>query len=218
MKAYYTCDVCGKVFDIDKNGTTLEALVMEALGHTSGTPVKENEVLPTCEEAGSYDLVTYCDVCGDELARETITVPSLGHTYGDITYTWSSDNKQVTAERICSVCNYEESEISLTTSVTVEPSCTTKGKITYTAVFENPAFEIQTKEVTLDALGHLGSTTVKENEVLPTCENTGSYDLVVYCDHCGIELSRETVTVSALGHTYGEVAYTWSSDNKQVTA
>ena len=51
---------------------------VDALGHTEGEPVKENEVAPTCKEDGSYDSVVYCSVCGEELSRETIIVPTTG--------------------------------------------------------------------------------------------------------------------------------------------
>ena len=48
--------------------------------HTPAEPVIENNVDPTCTEAGSYDSVVYCSVCGEEISRETVTVPALGHT------------------------------------------------------------------------------------------------------------------------------------------
>jgi hypothetical protein len=44
--------------------------------------VKENEVAATCGADGSYDTVIYCSVCGEELSRETTTVPATGaHVY-----------------------------------------------------------------------------------------------------------------------------------------
>ena len=60
------CTVCGKV-------------LVDALGHTEGQIVVENNVAPDCENTGSYDNVVYCTVCGEELSRETITVDALGH-------------------------------------------------------------------------------------------------------------------------------------------
>jgi len=48
--------------------------------HVPAEPVIENEVAPTCAQAGSYELVTYCTVCGEEVSRETVTVPALPHT------------------------------------------------------------------------------------------------------------------------------------------
>ena len=54
----------------------------EPCEHIPGEPVIENEVPKTCTQDGSYDKVTYCTTCGEELSRETITVPSTGHTPG----------------------------------------------------------------------------------------------------------------------------------------
>ena len=52
-----------------------------ALGHTKAEAVKENEVAPTCTEAGSYDEVVYCSVCNVELSRKTVTVKATGHKW-----------------------------------------------------------------------------------------------------------------------------------------
>jgi hypothetical protein len=58
-----------------------ETVTVDALGHTEGEVVIENNVDPDCENAGSYDNVVYCTVCGEELSRETIKVDALGHSY-----------------------------------------------------------------------------------------------------------------------------------------
>ena len=60
------CEVCGVEYG-------------EALGHTEGEPVRENEVSASCTEAGSYDEVVYCSVCGEELSREEKVIDALGH-------------------------------------------------------------------------------------------------------------------------------------------
>ncbi len=49
-------------------------------GHTEGEAVIENEVAATETEDGSYDIVVYCTVCGEELSRETVIVPATGST------------------------------------------------------------------------------------------------------------------------------------------
>ena len=51
--------------------------------HVPGTAVKENELAPSCTAAGSYDMVVYCTVCGQELSRETTTVDALGHAWNE---------------------------------------------------------------------------------------------------------------------------------------
>ena len=47
--------------------------------HTPAEAVTENNVEATCEQDGSYDTVVYCSDCGEELSRETTTVPATGH-------------------------------------------------------------------------------------------------------------------------------------------
>ena len=67
------CSVCNEVL--------VEQEVVEATGHTSGEPVRENEKEATCTTAGSYEEVIYCTVCKTELSRETKTIPQTGHHY-----------------------------------------------------------------------------------------------------------------------------------------
>ena len=57
-----------------------ENTVIEATGnHTEGDPVAENSVEATCTEDGSYEVVTYCTVCGQELHRVPKTQKAFGH-------------------------------------------------------------------------------------------------------------------------------------------
>ena len=66
------CAVCGEILVAQEE--------IPALGHTAAEPVIENEKAATCTEDGSYDSVVYCAVCGEEISRETVTVPAVGHT------------------------------------------------------------------------------------------------------------------------------------------
>ncbi|MBQ6381927.1 MAG: S8 family serine peptidase [Clostridia bacterium] len=56
---------------------------VDALGHTPKAAVEENRVEPTCQTAGSYDLVVYCSVCKAELSRTPQTIDALGHDWGE---------------------------------------------------------------------------------------------------------------------------------------
>ena len=67
--AYVTCIHC--------DYTTYQEIV--AKGHSPAESVRENEKAATCTEAGSYDEVVYCSVCGIELSRESKTIAELGH-------------------------------------------------------------------------------------------------------------------------------------------
>lgn len=78
---YYT-DADG-VYRLEDDGTyttiTLESTVLPALGHSEAEAVRENNVEPTCLAAGGYDLVVYCDRCGEELSRDHHDVEKLNH-------------------------------------------------------------------------------------------------------------------------------------------
>lgn len=60
------CTVCGEV-------------LVEKKGHTAGEAVQENVKPATCTEAGSYEEVILCTVCGEELSRTPVTVEATGH-------------------------------------------------------------------------------------------------------------------------------------------
>ncbi|MCD7796890.1 MAG: leucine-rich repeat domain-containing protein [Clostridiales bacterium] len=74
----------------------------------AGETVIENEVPATCTEAGSYDTVVYCSVCGAEISRETVTVVATGHTAGEAVKE-KEDTENETYEEVvyCTVCGYE---------------------------------------------------------------------------------------------------------------
>ncbi len=204
---YWYCAGCDKYFtDAEgENEITQAETVIPATGHTPGEAVKENEVAATCETAGSYDSVVYCTVCGAEISRETVTVPAIGHNWGEPAYVWSEDNSTVTATRICANdASHVETETVTTTQETNAATCEDAGEVTYTATFENTAFETQTRTEAIPATGHTPGEAVIENNVEPTCTEAGSYDEVVYCTVCGAEISRNTVTIPATGHTPGE--------------
>lgn len=129
--------------------------------HIPGDPVPENVIDATCTEAGGYDNVTYCTQCGEELSRDHITWDPLGHNWGSATYTWADDYTQATASRTCQRdASHVDSETVQTTSVvTMEPTATEPGEITYTATFTKPGFTTQTKVLTL-----------RDNEYEVTCD------------------------------------------------
>lgn len=103
VKKYYTCDVCGKVFDADKNETTLDALVIPQIPHDTITvwtsdddnhwhlcscgdkldvAAHEEEVrdyqAPTCTEDGCEGGV-YCKICNRLIKAGGNVIPALGH-------------------------------------------------------------------------------------------------------------------------------------------
>ena len=166
----YTCS-CGDTYRGDE---------VDATGHTEGTPVTENNVLPTCTAGGSYDTVVYCTVCQAEISRETTNVDATGHTSG-----------------------------APVTENNVLPTCTVGGSydtVVYCTVCQA---EISRETTNVDATGHTEGTAVRENEVAPSCGVGGSYESVVYCTVCQTEISRETVNVDPTGeHTWVDATCT----------
>lgn len=71
---------------------------------------KANIVDPTCEGDGSYDLVTYCSLCGARESSTTYTTRAKGHTWGK----WSTAlaptcTNEGQKQRVCETCGKVES-------------------------------------------------------------------------------------------------------------
>lgn len=95
-----------------------------------GEPVIENRVEPTCTEPVSYDKVVYCEVCGEELSRETVTIDPLGHDWGDPVWVWSSDHTATATF----TCKNDPSHVEVfEATVTIED-----GSLTYLASVVGP--------------------------------------------------------------------------------
>ena len=73
-----------------------ESEEIEALGHTPGEAIKENEAAATCTTGGSYEEVVYCAACGEELSRKTVEVVSLGHDYVKGVCSWCGEEEPFT--------------------------------------------------------------------------------------------------------------------------
>ena len=190
--------------------------------------MEENRVEATCTEAGSYDLVIYCETCGAELER-THHVIDPGHKPAaaveenrvEATCTEAGSYDLVV---YCTVCGEELSREHKTIealghdwgewTVTTPATCTEAGSEIRTC--KHDASHTETRSI--DPLGHKPAAAVEENRIEATCTEAGSYDLVVYCTICDAELSRKHQTIKATGHSWGEPKYDWSADNSTVTA
>lgn len=146
------------------SGTTFYTTVEP--GEHVHTVAHHDEEPATCTEDGVkayyYCSDPNCPLAGMKFEDEALTVeltdvviPAPGHDWDSPRYTWSDDNNTATATRICKRDNtHKETETVATTSVvTVEPTEEQEGEIVYTAEFQNPAFETQTKTVVLPKLG-----------------------------------------------------------------
>ena len=111
------------------------SVILDKADHSGGTKTCENKAV--------------CSVCGLEYGDK------LGHDYGEVKYTWTSDNT-CKAERVCKHDNaHIESETVTATGTTIKAAtCKEKGTMKYTATFENTAFTKQEKEVDIDFAEH----------------------------------------------------------------
>ena len=122
--------------------------------HTPAEPVIENNVDPTCTEAGHYDSVVYCTECGEEISRETVTVPATGHAYGAPEWTWNADNTAATAKFTCANCGdvqILDAVITETVLTEAKPHVAGEKKLTATVTFNETAYTDE-KTVEIEAL------------------------------------------------------------------
>ena len=170
---------------------------IEALGHSAGGVVLENNVLPKCTETGSYDDVVYCLTCEEELSRETIVVDALGHTeVVDNAVTPTCTETGLTEGKHCSVCEevlIAQEVVEATghdyDEVVTEPTCTEQGYTTYTCHCNHSYIDDY-----IDALGHIE---VVDNAVDATFSLPG----LTAGSHCSVcnEVIVAQIEIPALG-------------------
>ena len=131
-----------------------------ALGHdwSSTANADHLKTAATCTTAAVY--YKWCTRCGANSTETFSSGSTLGHQWGTPTYSWSSDNSQVTATRVCSrnSAHVETETVNTTSSVVTNATCEGQGSKKYTATFTNTAFSTQTKTVAVNALGHSWGT------------------------------------------------------------
>ena len=171
--------------------------------HTAGNTVKENEVKATCETAGSYDEVTYCITCEEELSRVTKTVEATGHTLASKIV--EDTNATCVKEGVhkeqdyCTVCG-KKFEVKTTTiqalghkydegKVTDNSTCTKEGVKTYTCTVCG-----DTKTEAISKTSHTEGSFVTTKQ--PTCEEKGIQ--TKSCTVCGAVLEEKEI--AATGH------------------
>lgn len=95
------------------------------------------------------------------------------HDWGEVKYTWTSDNI-CKAERVCKHDNTHIESETVTASGTVitAATCKEKGKMKYTATFANTAFFAQSREVDTDFAPHTYGAW--KDEIPATTENFGT--------------------------------------------
>ena len=160
-----------------------------ALGHIE---VIDTAVDPTCINTGLTEG-KHCERCGDVLLAQEV-VPASGHDWQDATYTWSANYSHVIAQRVCrNDGHHTETEEKLVIVKTTSPSMTESGEAVYTSeAFENEAFEIQTKVITIPALQTLSVLRLPVNIQVIEEEafEHGAFEAVIISEGCTVIGSR----------------------------
>ena len=133
------------------------------------------------------------------------------HDWGEVKYTWTSDNT-CKAERVCKHDNshIESETVTATGTVVKAATCKEKGKMKYTATFVNTAFAVQEKEVDIDFAEHTYGAWIEE---IPATCIAGGMKAHYYCSDCGkyFDENKNETTEEALktpvspyyGHSFG---------------
>lgn len=140
---------CGLVNNSSDSGeTSSERASSESV--TTSSPDKEDssvEVHTHVWSDATCDTPKTCNGCGETEGEE------LGHAYGEVSYVWSEDFAACTATRVCAHdSTHQESETVTASEEKVNSTCTQAGSVTYTATFENEAFETQVQVVDLSVV------------------------------------------------------------------
>ena len=195
-KAGTKCSVCNKIL------SGVEEI--PAKGHTPGKAVKESVVLATCEAAGSYEEVVYCEVCKEKLTRVSKTLPAMGHTRGEavrenVIDSTCADEGSCDEVVYCEVCNKElsreakviEKKAHTPVDVAEVPAtCTKPGTTAGTKCDVCGTILSGVKEI--PANGH---TEVIRN-AKPATDTEDGYTGDVYCEVCN-ELLRNGEVIPA---------------------
>ena len=150
--------------------------ILDKAEHFGGTATCENKAV--------------CSVCGLEYGDK------LGHDYGKVKYTWTSDNT-CKAERVCKHdSTHIESETVTATGTTITAAtCKEKGKMKYTATFVNTAFSMQEKEVDIDFASHTFGAW--KDEIPATTEDFGTKGHKD-CSVCGKHFDKDGNEITEL--------------------
>ena len=91
----YTCSVCGET---DKTA-------IDPKDHTPGEAHRENEIEPTCTEAGGYDMVVRCKICNAIITSEHMEIPRTEHSWVNQEFVLTDSTFCYDTVNVCSICN-----------------------------------------------------------------------------------------------------------------
>ena len=110
----------------------------------------------TCLEEGESVYTAKFDGDAFETQTKAEKIAALGHDWAEPEYSWAKQDGEwfCTAKRVCKrdASHVEEETVKAAYKVTTPATTEKEGEGTYTATFENEAFETQTKTESIDKL------------------------------------------------------------------
>ena len=203
-KAHRDCNLCGKHCDpITRKeiaNLTIPATGVHNYGawvsngdgtHTRTCTTGSHSETENCSGGtATCENKAVCSVCGAEYGEKP------GHNYGEVKYTWTSDNT-CKAERVCKndSAHIESETVTATAEEIKAATCKEKGKMKYTATFTNTAFAAQVKEVDIDFTEHTYGDLIPE--VSPTTTEFGVKEHKD-CTVCGKHFDKDGNEITEL--------------------
>ena len=140
------------------DGTVLYSKTSVEYGTETPKYEGQNPPVRAADAEFSYRFLNWDSAPETITANTTITAvyDAVAHVYADPVYEWANDYSKVTATRSSTNGGTAQTEtVNTTNEVTKAATCEEKGETTYTATFDNTAFETQTITVAnVEALGH----------------------------------------------------------------
>lgn len=199
----YTGDVvcygCGEILSAGQ-------VVEKTQNHKASAPVKENIKDADCTHDGSYDNVSYCEVCHKEMSRTKVETKALGHT-------WVS-SKSAEKTYVCSVCGATKNEEvhSHVHEKTVVPATkNADGKIEWKCACgdvksSETIRKIKSVSLSTTSYTYNGKNKKPKVAVRDNAGNTISSDFYTVAYKNNKEVGKATVTITMKGNYSG--AYT----------
>ena len=156
---------------------------------------------PTCEENGLGRYTAVFALADFETQTKDETIPKLNHDWNAPTYDWKeiSGGYECTAKRVCKhdASHVETDKATVTYAEIAPATCIVNGEGRYTAKFNANWAETQTKDLTLEALGHDWNAPTYEWK-----EAQGGYECTAkrVCKHDASHVETDKATV-----TYAEI-------------
>lgn len=99
------CNGCGEILTAGK-------VIEKTQNHKASALVKENVKEADCTHDGSYDNVSYCEVCHKEMSRTKVETKALGHKWVSASTIKTTANNPGTESQsyVCSVCGATKTE------------------------------------------------------------------------------------------------------------